>query len=50
VVESTSIQSLGVDNADISTTQGKLLAVDDFELAFQTLNATRGQVEPLANA
>jgi hypothetical protein len=28
----TSIQSLGVDNADISTTQGTLQAVYDFEL------------------
>jgi len=44
VVENTSIQSLGVDNADISTTQGTLQAVDDFELASQTLNAARGQV------
>ena len=44
MVESTSIQSLGVDNADISTTQGTLQAVDDFELASQTLNAARGQV------
>ena len=44
VVENTSIQSLGVDNADISTTQCKLQAVDDFELASQTLNAARGQV------
>ena len=44
VVESTSIQSLGVDNAYISTTQGTLQVVDDFELASQTLNAARGQV------
>ena len=45
VVENTSIQSLRVDNADISTIQGTLQAVDDFELASQTLNAARGQVE-----
>ena len=44
VVENTSIQSLGVDNADISTTQGTLQVVDDFELDSQTLNAARGQV------
>jgi flagellin len=44
VVESTSIQSLGVDNAYISTTQGTLQLLDDFELASQTLNAARGQV------
>ena len=45
MLENTSIQSLTVDNADISTTQGTLQAVDDFELASQTLNAARGQVE-----
>jgi flagellin-like hook-associated protein FlgL len=44
VVESTSIQSMGFDNADISTTQGTLKAVDDFEMASQTLDAARGQV------
>ena len=44
VVENTSILSLEIDNADISTTQGTLQAVDDFELASQTLNAARGQV------
>jgi hypothetical protein len=37
----TSIQSMGVDNADISTTQVTLQAVDDFELASQTLNAAK---------
>ena len=50
VVESTSIQSLGVDNADISTTQGTLQAVDDFELASQTLTPLGDKWEPLANA
>ena len=40
----TSIQSLRVDNADISTIQGTLQAVDNFELASQTLNAAQGQV------
>jgi hypothetical protein len=44
VVECTSIQSLRFENADISTTQGTLQAVNDFELASQTLNAARGQV------
>jgi hypothetical protein len=44
VVESTSIQSLGLDNADKSTIQVTLQAVDDFELASQTLNVARGQV------
>ena len=34
----------GFENADISTTQGTFQAVDDFELASQTLNAARGQV------
>ena len=38
VVENTSIQSMGVHNADISTTQGTLQAVDDFELASQALS------------
>jgi hypothetical protein len=38
MLENTSIQSLTVDNADISTTQGTLQAVDDFELASQALS------------
>jgi flagellin-like hook-associated protein FlgL len=49
VVENTSIQSMGVDNADISTTQRTLQAVDDFKLASQTLNAARGQVGAVGN-
>ncbi len=49
VVESTSTQSLGIANADISTAQGALQAVDDFEQASQTLNATRGQVGAVGN-
>ena len=49
VVESTSTQSLGIDNADISTAQGALQAVDDFEQASQTLNAARGQVGAVGN-
>jgi len=35
VVENTSIQSLGVDNADISTNQATLQSVDDYELALR---------------
>jgi hypothetical protein len=31
MVESTGTQSLGIDNADISTTEGALQAVNDFE-------------------
>ena len=38
MLENTSIQSLTVDNADISTTQDTLQAVDDFQLASQTLS------------
>jgi flagellin len=49
LVESTSAQSLGVDNADISTAQGALQAVDDFEQASQSLNAARGQVGAVGN-
>ena len=50
VLENASIQSLGVDNADISSTQGTLQAVDDFELASQTLIPLGDKWEPLANA
>jgi flagellin len=49
VVESTSTQSLEIDNADISTAQGALQAVDDLEQASQTLNAARGQVGAVGN-
>ena len=49
VVESTSTQSLGIDNADISTAQGALLAIDSLEQASQTLNASRGQVGAVGN-
>ena len=49
VVESTSTQSLGIDNADISTAQGALQAVADLEQASQTLNAARGQVGAVGN-
>jgi len=49
VVESTSTQSLGISNSDISTSQGALQAVDDFEQASQTLNAARGQVGAVGN-
>ena len=49
VVESTSTQSLKIDNTDISTAQGSLQAVDDLEQASQTLNAARGQVGAVGN-
>lgn len=49
VVEDTSTQSLGIDGADISTTQGALQAIDSFEQASQTLNAARGQVGAVGN-
>jgi hypothetical protein len=37
----------GFDNADISTAQGALQAVNDFDQASQSLNAARGQVGAL---
>jgi len=49
VVEDTSTQSLGIDGADISTTQGALQAIDSFEQASQTLSAARGQVGAVGN-
>ena len=49
VVEDTSTQSLGIDSADISTTQGALQAIDSFEQASQTLSAARGQVGAVGN-
>ncbi|MBC8286217.1 MAG: hypothetical protein H8E42_01950 [Nitrospinae bacterium] len=49
VVESTSTQSLGIADSDISTAQGALQAVDDLEQASQTLNAARGQVGAVGN-
>ena len=49
MVESTSTQSLKIENVDISTAQGALQAVDDFEQASQTLNAARGQVGAVGN-
>jgi len=49
VVESTSTKSLGIDNSDISTSQGALQAIDDFASAAQTLNAARGQVGAIGN-
>ncbi|MZH42153.1 MAG: hypothetical protein F3739_00675 [Nitrospinae bacterium] len=49
VVESTSTQSLGIANSDISTSQGALQAIDTFEQASQTLNAARGQVGAVGN-
>ncbi len=49
VVESVTTESLGIDNSDISTSQGALEAVGDFERAAQTLSATRGQVGAVGN-
>ncbi|MBC8284045.1 MAG: hypothetical protein H8E32_09545 [Nitrospinae bacterium] len=49
VVESVTTQSLGIENSDISTSQGALQAVDDFESAAQTLNSARGQVGAVGN-
>ena len=49
VVESTSTESLEIADADISTTQGALQAIDSFERASQTLNASRGQVGAIGN-
>ena len=49
VVESTSTESLGIADADISTAQGALQAVDSLGQASQTLNATRGQVGAVGN-
>ncbi len=49
VVESTSTQSLGIADSDISTSQGAGQAIDDFEQASQTLNAARGQVGAIGN-
>ena len=49
VVESTSTESLEIADADISTTQGALQAIDSFERASQTLNAARGQVGAIGN-
>jgi hypothetical protein len=42
LLEDTSIQSLGVDNTAISTTQGMLQTVDDFELASQDSECCSG--------
>jgi len=49
VVESTSTESLEIADADISTTQGALQAIDSFERASQTLNAAREQVGAIGN-
>ena len=49
VVESTSTQSLGIANSDISTSQSALQAVDDLEKAVQTLNEARGRVGAVGN-
>ena len=38
-----------ITNSDISTSQGALQAVDDFEKAAQTLNAARGQLGAAGN-
>jgi len=49
VVESVTTESLGIANSDISTSQGALQAMDDFERAAQTLNSARGQVGAVGN-
>ena len=49
VVESVTTESLEITNSDISTSQGALQAVDDFEKAAQTLNAARGQLGAVGN-
>ena len=49
VVESTSTESLEIADANISTTQGALQAIDSFERASQTLNAAREQVGAIGN-
>ncbi len=49
IVESASTQSLGISNSDISTAQGALQAMDDFEQASQTLTAARGRVGAVGN-
>ena len=49
VVESVTTESLEITNSDISTSQGALKAVDDFEKAAKMLYAARGQVGPVGN-
>ncbi|MBT5469526.1 MAG: hypothetical protein HOK41_02885 [Nitrospina sp.] len=49
VVESVTTESLGISNADISSSQGALQAVDSFERVAQTLNSARGQVGAVGN-
>jgi flagellin-like hook-associated protein FlgL len=49
VVESTSTQSLGVDNADISTAQGARCRRWTILHRPQSLNAARGQVGAVGN-
>ena len=44
VVESVTTEFLEIASSDISTSQGALQAVDDFEKAAQMLNQARGQV------
>ena len=49
VVESATTKSLEITNLDISTSQGALKAVDDFEKAAKTLYADRGKVGAVGN-
>jgi flagellin len=49
VVESVTTESLEIADSDISTSQGALQTIDDFERAAQTLNAARGQVGAIGN-
>lgn len=49
MVESVTTESLRIASSDISTSQGALQAVDDFERAAQTLNSARGQIGTVGN-
>ncbi len=49
VVDSTSTESLGLADSDISTTQGAQQAFTDLDSALSALSATRGEVGALGN-
>lgn len=49
VIESTSAQALGIDQADISTAQGARQAFTSLETAADTVTAARGQVGAIGN-
>ena len=48
-MESTSTQSLKIENVDISTAQGALQTVEDFKQASQSLNRALEQVDAVGN-